>query len=325
MLDDKIDNKTLDNKIFMTKIFQIAELKSLQVPDKYAKSLYELIKDDFDDGEFVNICDYILKHEDLYNKMPEPKHFYKHKENNTKLSQNQNEELNLFFTFSPAQERELIGYPKTKMYAKKSKELFNITDKTLNSMLVAKESIEELFKDEYEENINFAMNECYKYKKGYPAPAKVKAELNGNEKCTEEEREVKELLAHLRNIEPTDSLKLKNKILCHIKSKELRSSFSFCFLSEELQTTLIIKSPNEFVLDEIHKGFEDVLHKVLGYKYFEYFSITDYEDVKTFGIERERLYRKSTKGVPKPPLSPEAMAELDKVMERLKNNLTAGR
>jgi hypothetical protein len=314
----------LDNRIFMTKIFQIAELKSLQVPDKYAKSLYELIKNDFNDEEFVNVCDHILKHEDLYNKMPEPKHFYKRREieRDKKGNQNQAEELSLFFSFSPAQEEELIGYPKTKAFVKRSKELFNISDKTLNSMLVAKESIEYLFRDEYEENIIYAMNECYKYRKGRPTPAQVLAELNGGEKCSGEEREAKELLTRVKNTESLDSLRIKNKILSRINSKYLRSSFDFCFLSEELQTTLLIKSSNGFVLDEIHKHFENALHKVLGYKYFNYISIIDCNDVKTFGIERERLYRKSTRGVPN-QISPEAMAELDRTMERLKNNLTS--
>jgi hypothetical protein len=69
----------LDKKIFVTKIIQIAELKGLTLLENYAKSMYDLIKNDFTDEEFVQICDYILKNEELYNKMPEPRHFYKHK------------------------------------------------------------------------------------------------------------------------------------------------------------------------------------------------------------------------------------------------------
>jgi hypothetical protein len=70
----------LDKKTFMTKMAQIAELKNLNPSEDYAKSMYALLKDDFTDSEFINICDYILKYEELYNKMPEPRHFYKHKQ-----------------------------------------------------------------------------------------------------------------------------------------------------------------------------------------------------------------------------------------------------
>lgn len=69
----------LNKKIFMTKTIQIAELKGLNLSENYAKSMYNLIKDDFTDEEFTQICNFILKNEELYNKMPEPRHFYKHK------------------------------------------------------------------------------------------------------------------------------------------------------------------------------------------------------------------------------------------------------
>jgi hypothetical protein len=79
----------LNEKIFMTKIFQIAELKSMQVSKEYVKLLYDLLKGDFTDDEFVSICVHILKNEELYGKMPEPRHFYKHKKESRELTPEQ--------------------------------------------------------------------------------------------------------------------------------------------------------------------------------------------------------------------------------------------
>jgi hypothetical protein len=69
----------LNKKIFMMKLLQIAELKGINPSENYTKSMYDLLSNDFINEEFANICDYILKNEELYGRMPEPRHFYKHK------------------------------------------------------------------------------------------------------------------------------------------------------------------------------------------------------------------------------------------------------
>lgn len=69
----------LDKKVFADCLGMILITNDIKTKDITTKSLYELLKNDFNNEEFSKVCLEICKEEALYGKYPTPNMFYKHK------------------------------------------------------------------------------------------------------------------------------------------------------------------------------------------------------------------------------------------------------
>lgn len=80
----------LDREVFDKNIFMVLYFQSVEFEKEKNNFLYNLIKSDFENDEFCEICKEICKIEELYNKYPTPKMFYsrqKKQENNILVEQ----------------------------------------------------------------------------------------------------------------------------------------------------------------------------------------------------------------------------------------------
>lgn len=66
----------LSRKIFEKNLFMVIYFQSVEADKEKNNFLYNLLKDDFNDEEFEQICLDICKTEQLYNKYPTPNMFY---------------------------------------------------------------------------------------------------------------------------------------------------------------------------------------------------------------------------------------------------------
>ena len=69
----------LDKEVFLKCIFGLLTMNDINPDDEKTKMFYDLMKNDFTDGEFQVVCERICKEETLYNKYPTPSMFYKYK------------------------------------------------------------------------------------------------------------------------------------------------------------------------------------------------------------------------------------------------------
>lgn len=69
----------LDRKNFDKNMSILLTFKNVKANDAATAFFYNLVKDDFTDEEFGQMCVDICKTEDLYNKYPDPKLFYDRK------------------------------------------------------------------------------------------------------------------------------------------------------------------------------------------------------------------------------------------------------
>lgn len=70
----------MDMSKFKKAMSRLVTIKNIEINKAMNDALYELMQDDFTDEEFEGLCVYIVKHENLYNKYPDPTLFYKHKQ-----------------------------------------------------------------------------------------------------------------------------------------------------------------------------------------------------------------------------------------------------
>lgn len=69
----------LEKQIFLKCFFGLLTMNDIKPDDEKTKMFYDLMKNDFTDGEFQVVCERICKEETLYNKYPTPSMFYKYK------------------------------------------------------------------------------------------------------------------------------------------------------------------------------------------------------------------------------------------------------
>ena len=68
----------IDKKVFANEIQEIALAQGIQATADYMMALYKFIADLFDDKSFKAVCRMIMQNEELYGKMPTPRHFTKY-------------------------------------------------------------------------------------------------------------------------------------------------------------------------------------------------------------------------------------------------------
>lgn len=109
----------------------------------------------------------------------------------------------------------LKNYPKTKAYITQIYLIYPISKKAIEKAINARITIEHHFKDIYQENIVYGINQCFRFNKSRPSPAQVIAMITGdtvaelkhkemdkhkNEKSeVEKYKEVKEKYQNLRD------------------------------------------------------------------------------------------------------------------------------
>ena len=69
----------------------------------------------------------------------------------------------------------LKNYPKTRTYIKQVSLIYQVSKKTLEKFVNARMIIEHHFKDIYQENIIYGINQCFRFNKSRPSPAQVVA------------------------------------------------------------------------------------------------------------------------------------------------------
>ena len=74
----------------------------------------------------------------------------------------------------------LKNYPKTKTYIKQISLIYQVSKKTLEKFVNARMIIEHHFKDIYQENIIYGINQCFRFNKSRPSPAQVVAMITGD-------------------------------------------------------------------------------------------------------------------------------------------------
>ena len=74
----------MDKTKFKKSLFALLYIKGVEENEFQTNILFNLIKDDFTDEEFGNMCVEICKTEELYNKYPDPKLFYDRKKDSKK-------------------------------------------------------------------------------------------------------------------------------------------------------------------------------------------------------------------------------------------------
>jgi hypothetical protein len=74
----------------------------------------------------------------------------------------------------------LKGYPKTKTYITQIYLIYPISKKAIEKFINARITIEHHFKDIYQENIIYGINQCFRFNKSRPSPAQVIAMITGD-------------------------------------------------------------------------------------------------------------------------------------------------
>ncbi|HSQ97523.1 MAG TPA: hypothetical protein VLL98_02270 [Rickettsiales bacterium] len=74
----------------------------------------------------------------------------------------------------------LRGYPKTKTYITQIYLIYPISKKAIEKFINARITIEHHFKDIYQENIVYGINQCFRFNKSRPSPAQVVAMITGD-------------------------------------------------------------------------------------------------------------------------------------------------
>jgi hypothetical protein len=185
------------------------------------------------------------------------------------------------YKFTPSQEEELKGFSKTKIYIRHCKDLFNINNNTITSMIKAKYIIEDGLKNIYEGSIHFAINEHYKHKKDYPKPVQLVSMLQGtNDMLKKKEPEDEwdrwyvKAKENLKETEPEESKGIKLAILNMLGKNAYVNWFRDYCICKKVNDILILSSFNGFVLDEIRKRFGDKLKRGFNLRRIEYEDIT---------------------------------------------------
>jgi len=74
----------------------------------------------------------------------------------------------------------LKNYPKTKTYITQIYLIYPISKKAIEKFINARITIEHHFKDIYQENIVYGINQCFRFNKSRPSPAQVVAMITGD-------------------------------------------------------------------------------------------------------------------------------------------------
>jgi hypothetical protein len=260
-------------------IYVLSENFSIKATDDYTKFICEYLSSTTTESNLKTALDIFLSEAKRF-KLPSIAEW---KDALNGINPQKIEENNYLINFELSQEQEksLENYPKTKVFIKRSKELFNISARTIESMIQAKNIIEDCFKNEIPQNIIYALNECYKYKKNRPTPAQVIAVLQDEDKEEDVGADWKRYLKNIDFYDTDESKKIKGRIRKGFGAREAEYTLWIkkpCILSLlSNEETLKIESFSLFILDYIEQHYSFIIKKALNVKEIVYAKLEGYE------------------------------------------------
>ncbi|MDD2840331.1 MAG: hypothetical protein PHY80_04380 [Rickettsiales bacterium] len=107
----------------------------------------------------------------------------------------------------------LKNYPKTKTYITQIYLIYPISKKAIEKAINARITIEHHFKDIYQENIIYGINQCFRFNKSRPSPAQVIAMITGDTVAELKQKEMEKHKSEKTEIEKYKEAKEKYQTL----------------------------------------------------------------------------------------------------------------
>ncbi|MDD2839999.1 MAG: hypothetical protein PHY80_02615 [Rickettsiales bacterium] len=167
----------------------------------------------------------------------------------------------------------LKNYPKTKTYITQIYLIYPISKKAIEKFINARITIEHHFKDIYQENIIYGINQCFRFNKSRPSPAQVIAMITGD---TVAELKHKEMDKHKNEKSEVEKYKEAKEKYQNLRDEALKQYFGENkenpninpirqkFKTESQLHQFIYPTPIE-ILDEIMTDFISIQAHILSF------------------------------------------------------------
>lgn len=164
----------------------------------------------------------------------------------------------------------LKSYPKTKTYIKQTALIYSISKKTIEKLINARITIEYYFKDTYQENIIYGINQCFRFNKSRPFPAQVVAMITGDSIAELKHKELEKNRTEKTESEKYKEAKhkyetLRNEAIESYKRNEANSRIRQALNTDKYKLNYKAYSTPIEVLDEIMIDYISIQAHILSF------------------------------------------------------------